>query len=126
MNTISLSEFCIIICGLWREFIAEIKLRNLNKEYILNRVKEIENLQNEIVDFKETYNHESRIKKLITKQLSGIIKKYGKPRKTEIIQDEHVEEITEEHLIEDYNLKIFLSEHNYLKKIPLTSLRSNP
>lgn len=52
--------------------------------------------------------------------------KYGKPRKTEIIHEEHIEEITHENLIEDYNLKLFLTKDNYLKKIPLTSLRGNP
>lgn len=108
------------------EFIAEIRLRNLNKEYILNRVSEIESLQNEIADLEETYRHEAKIKKIIIKQLTEIAKKYGQPRRTEIIQEEHVKEITKEHLIEDYNLRLFLTEHNYLKKVPLVSLRANP
>jgi len=108
------------------EFIAEIKLRNLNKEYILNRVSEVESLQNEIEDLKNTYNDEKKVKKIIVKQLNEIAKKYGQPRRTEIIHEEHIEEITNEHLIEDYNLKMFLTEHNYLKKIPLVSLRSGP
>ncbi|TYQ16178.1 UNVERIFIED_CONTAM: DNA gyrase subunit A [Acetivibrio alkalicellulosi] len=108
------------------EFVAEIKLRNLNKEYILNRVSEIEDLQNDIADLKETYVSEKKIKKIIVKQLNDVSKKYGTARKTEIIHEEHVEEITHEHLIEDYNLKLFLTDHNYMKKIPLTSLRSNP
>ncbi|MCX7709253.1 MAG: DNA topoisomerase (ATP-hydrolyzing) subunit A [Clostridia bacterium] len=108
------------------EFIAEIKLRNLNKEYILNRVGEIENLQKEIQDLKDIYNDENRVKKIIIKQLNDIAKKYGQPRRTDIISEEHIEEITQEHLIEDYNLKLFLTEQNYLKKIPLVSLRANP
>lgn len=108
------------------EFIAEIKLRNLNKEYILNRVSEIENLQKEIQNLKDIYGDESKVKKIIIKQLAEISKKYGKPRRTEIIGEEHIEEITHEHLIEDYNLKLFLTEQNYLKKIPLVSLRANP
>jgi Type IIA topoisomerase (DNA gyrase/topo II, topoisomerase IV), A subunit len=108
------------------EFIAEIKLRNLNKDYILNRVGEVDNLQKEIADLKDTYGNETKVKKIIIKQLGDISKKYGQPRKTEIIQDEEIEEITEQHLIEDYNLRLFLTDHNYLKKIPLVSLRANP
>lgn len=108
------------------EFIAEIKLRNLNKEYILNRVSEIENLKKEIAELNDLYVNEKKIKKIIVKQLTEVSKKYGQPRRTEIIHEEHIEEITHEHLIEDYNLKLFLTDHNYLKKIPLTSLRTSP
>ena len=108
------------------EFIAEIKLRNLNKEYILNRVSEVEDLQKEIANLKDLHGSEAKIKKVIIKQLNEVAKKYGKPRQTEIIDEEHVEEITHEHLIEDYNLKLFLTAQNYLKKVPLTSLRSSP
>lgn len=108
------------------EFIAEIKLRNLNKEYILNRISEIDELTKDIADLKDIHSNDKRVKKIIQKQLKDIAKKFGQPRRTEIIREEHVEEITIEHMIEDYNLKIFLTEHNYLKKIALTSLRSNP
>lgn len=108
------------------EFIAEIKLRNLNREYILDRVGEVDSLKKEIADLKDICENESRIRKIIIKQLNEVAKKYGQPRKTEIIQEKHLEEITEEHMIEDYNLKLFLTEQNYLKKIPLVSLRANP
>ena len=108
------------------DYIAEIKLRNLNKEYILNRVGETDNLVKEIAELKDIYGNEKKVKKIIQKQLGEIAKKFGKPRRTEIISDEQVEEITTEHFIEDYNLKVFLTEHNYLKKIPLVSLRANP
>lgn len=108
------------------EFIAEIKLRNLNKEYILNRVSEVESLQKDIEDLKNTYNDDKKVKKIIVRQLNEAAKKHGQPRRTEIIHEEHIEEITNEHLIEDYNLKLFLTGHNYLKKIPLVSLRSGP
>ncbi len=108
------------------EFIAEIKLRNLNKEYILNRVSEIEKLEKEIAELKDIYGNDKKIKKIIVKQLGEVSKKYGHPRRTEIIHEAHIEEITHEHLIEDYNLKLFLTDHNYLKKIPLTSLRTSP
>lgn len=108
------------------EFIAEIKLRNLNKEYILDRVSEIEKLEKEIAELKEIYGNDKKIKKIIVKQLGEVSKKFGKPRRTDLLHEEHVEEITQEHFIEDYNLKLFLTEHNYLKKIPLTSLRTSP
>lgn len=108
------------------EFIAEIKLRNLNKEYILERVGEVESLQKELEDLKSTYNDDKKIKKIIVKQLNEVARKYGQPRRTEIVREEHIEEITNEHLIEDYNLKLFLTEQNYFKKIPLVSLRANP
>jgi len=108
------------------EFIAEIKLRNLNKEYILNRVSEIEKLQKEIEELKDLYGNEKKIKKVIIKQLEEVAKKYGQPRRTEILHEENIEKVTMEHFIEDYNLKLFLTDHNYLKKIPLISLRANP
>lgn len=108
------------------EFIAEIKLRNLNKEYIISRVSEVETLQKEIADLKDIYKNEHRIKKIIIKQLNEVSKKYAQPRRTEIVSDAQIEEITEENLIEDYNLKLFMTEQNYLKKIPLVSLRANP
>jgi len=108
------------------EYIAEIKLRNLNQEYLLQRTGEIADLQKEIANLNLLLNSETKIKKLIIKQLQEVIKKYGKPRCTEIIQSEHIEEITTEHLIEDYNLKIFFTRDNYLKKVPLISLRANP
>lgn len=108
------------------EYIAEIKLRNLNKEYILNRISEIAGLHKEIAALQDLHGNETKIKQFIIKQLQEIIKKYGQPRRTELIGEEHIEEITSAHLIEDYNLKFFLTEQNYLKKVPLTSLRANP
>jgi DNA gyrase subunit A len=107
------------------EFVAEIKLRNLNKEYILNRVGEVESLQKEIKELESIYKSENKIKKIIIKQLNEISKKYGQPRKTEIIHEDFVEEITEEHFIEDYNVKLILTGQNYIKKIPLVSLRAS-
>jgi DNA gyrase subunit A len=106
------------------EFIAEIKLRNLNREYILDKVSEVEKLRSEISMLKDIYSKESKILDIICKQLGEISKKYGQPRKTGIINEANVEEITEEVLIEDYNVKLFLTAQGYLKKIPLTSLRS--
>jgi len=108
------------------EYIAEIKLRNLNREYILDKVGEVDTLQRDIEDLKDVYVNEKRIKKIIVKQLTEVAKKYAQPRRTEIIPETYVEEITEEHMIEDYNLKLFLTRQNYIKKIPLVSLRANP
>jgi DNA gyrase subunit A len=95
-------------------------------EYILDKVAEVEKLQKEIEELKDISQNESKIRQIIAKQLKEVSKKYGQPRKTEIISEEHIEEITHEHMIDDYNLKLFLTEQNYLKKIPLVSLRANP
>lgn len=109
------------------EFIAEIKLRNLNKEYILKRISEIDELKKSIAELNGILVSEQKIKKIITKQLQDISKKYGKPRTTEIIYEDELVEIKKEELfVEDYNLKIFMTNEGYLKKIPLTSLRNNP
>ncbi|MGE4283171.1 MAG: DNA gyrase subunit A [Clostridia bacterium] len=107
------------------EFIAEIKLRNLNKEYILKRTDETTHLEQELEELKLMLEDEDKIKKVIIKELREIAKKYGQARRTEIIHEQHIEEITEEHLIEDYNLKIFFTRESYLKKISLLSLRAS-
>ena len=106
------------------EFVAEIKLRNLNKEYILKRTSEIEKLLEEIADLKKTAESDARIRKLIAKQLDEIAKKYGNDRKTVVIDasDETIEPA--ESFIEDYNVKVFMSRENYFKKITLVSLRA--
>ncbi len=105
------------------EYIADIKLRNLNKEYILKRTNEIKNLKEEIENLKLILGEEEEIKKIIIKDLKEVSKNYGKPRKTEILHEEHIEEIKEEHFIEDYVVKLFLTNENYFKKISLASLR---
>ncbi len=107
------------------EFIAEIKLRNLNREYILKQTSDIEKLKNEIEDLKDIVAHDARVLDIICSQLSDISKKYGQDRRTEIISDEYVEEITPENLIEDYNVRLFLTDQGYIKKISLVSLRSS-
>ncbi len=106
------------------EFVAEIKLRNLNKEYILKRTSEIEKLIEEIADLKKTAESDARIRKLIAKQLDEIAKKYGCDRKTIVIDagEETVEPA--ESFVEDYNVKVFMSRENYFKKITLVSLRA--
>ena len=106
------------------EYIAEIKLRNINREYILNRTKELGDLEKELKDLNDTLKSERKIKNIICSQLKTVIKKYGVERKTEIVNAEEIRVIPEEKLIEDYPLKIFLTEHNYFKKISLVSLRT--
>lgn len=114
------------IDNLQAEFIAEIKLRNLNREYVLNKIGEIGDLKREIANLEELCSSNDRIKKEIIKQLEYVSDKYALPRKTVLVREENIETITTEQLIEDYNLKLYLTEHNYLKKLPLVSLRSNP
>jgi len=107
-------------------FIAEIKLRNLNKEYILNKLNEIEKLLKDIADMEDMLSKENRIRTRIKHELRAVEKKYAADRLTDIIDEDEVTVITVDHLIEDYNLRIFLTNDGYLKKIPLTSLRSSP
>ncbi|MGM9916617.1 DNA gyrase subunit A [Anaerotignum sp.] len=105
------------------DYIAEIKLRNINKEYILKRIDELESLEKEIRDLNETLKSDAKIKNIICKQLRSVAKKYGKPRKTEIIHEDDVTVLTKEDFIEDYAVRFFLTEQNYFKKISQASLR---
>lgn len=107
------------------EFVAEIKLRNLNREYILKRTGEIEDLKEEIASLKETLESNGKIEKLIAKQLKEIAKKFGQDRKTGIIPEEDAVEVTEDNIIPDYQVKLFRTGGNYLKKISLVSLRTS-
>ena len=107
------------------EFIAEIKLRHLNKEYILKRLEDIDKLNEEIAEITKTLASESAVKRIIIKELTELSKKHGKDRMTEIISPDDIEEVKEDEFIEDYNVKMFLTEQNYMKKITLVSLRSS-
>jgi len=106
-------------------FVADIRLRNINKEYILNRVKEIAGLEDELKRLEELVNNDKKIDKVIIKELQGIIKKYGKNRMTKLISEEDVVQHVSESHVEDYNLRVFFTAHNYLKKVSLVSLRSS-
>ncbi len=105
------------------EFVAEIKLRNLNKEYILKRTAEIEALEVEIKDLKETVESNKKIEKIIEKQLKDISKKFGTPRKTEIITESKTDALDITEQVENYPVKLFVTADGYLKKISLLSLR---
>lgn len=107
------------------DYIAEIKLRNLNREYILNRIDEIENLQKEINELDELVKDEKKLKSYIIKQLKDIKTKYGKPRQTHLIYNDEALEYNEEEHIESYNVRIIVTRDGYFKKITLQSLRGN-
>jgi len=106
-------------------YIAEIKLRNLNREYLLNRVSEIESLQQEIADMEETLRDELKQKSLLIKQLTEIKKKYGKPRLTQIVPVGSVQAYQEEEHTEQYPARFVLTREGYFKKITFASLRGN-
>ncbi|MBP1572608.1 MAG: topoisomerase IV [Oscillospiraceae bacterium] len=105
------------------EYVAEIKLRHLNREYILNRTKEIQSLIAEIADMKDILGSDRRIKGIIIDELKEVSNKYGQARKTEFIyavEEEEAEEIDD---VPDYQCKLFVSESGYFKKITPQSLR---
>ena len=107
------------------EYIAEIKLRNLNKQYIINRINEIEGLQAEIAHIEEILGDELKLKALISSQLTEIKKKYGQPRRSQLIHTDDIEVYDEENEIENYNVKVYLTREGYFKKITMQSLRGN-
>ena len=105
------------------EYVAEIKLRHLNREYIVNRIKDIESLQNEINELRETIEDDLKIRAFIIKELTEIKKKYGQPRRTQIINADEIEEIEIEDTVENYNCRVVLTKEGYFKKITHQSLR---
>ena len=105
-------------------FVAEIKLRNINKEYILKQTRAISDLEREIADLRDTLNSSRRLKSVIIKELQQVSDKYGKPRKTEIVYDtQQIEPEAEEEQIPDYPVTVFVSKEGYFKKITAQSLR---
>ena len=105
-------------------FVAEIKLRNINKEYILKQTKAISQLEQEIADMRATLDSPRKLKNVIISELQEVSKKYGQPRKTEILYN--VSEAAaedEEEPVPDYPVTVFLSKEGYLKKITAQSLR---
>ncbi len=105
------------------EFVAEIKLRNINREYILKRTAETEALEDEIEELESTLNNRRKIRAIIINELTEINKKYVTPRKTGIVYAAEVEEYTEAQQVEDYPVTLFLSREGYFKKITAQSLR---
>ena len=105
------------------EYVAEIKLRNINREYILKRVEETASLESEIEDLEDTLARPSRIRKIIVSELEEVRKKYAEPRRTGILYDFVEEAEAAEDMIEDYPVTLFLSQQGYFKKITPQSLR---
>ena len=107
------------------DYVAEIKLRNLNKDYLINRISEIKKLDAEVASLQKCLSSEDEIKKIIKNEQKEIIKKHGKPRQTEILHLEKVRFHEDKHEIEDFNLKLFITDHGYIKKVSLVSLRAS-
>lgn len=106
------------------EFVAEIRLRQLNREVLLRRTAEIASLEASIEELKQLSGSKRRINTKIKQELLQIAKKYGRERKTILIDKEEVPTFKKQDLIEDYNVKIFLTNEGYFKKLALTSLRT--
>lgn len=106
------------------EYIAEIKLRHLNREYIIERTSEIQSLQREIDELRSILGSEKKLKKYIAKQLKKIKDKYALPRKTRLIYDD-IEEYSEEEQVENYPVRLVLSRDGFFKKITHQSLRAS-
>ena len=105
-------------------FVAEIKLRNINKEYILKQTKAASQLEQEIAELQDTLNSPRKLKNVIIKELQQVAEKYGQPRKTEILYNvEEVEPDSDEDETPDYPVTVFVSREGYLKKITAQSLR---
>ena len=105
------------------EYVAEIKLRNINKEYILKRTRETDALRDEIDDLEDTVNSPQRLKKIIVDELNEAAKKYGEPRRTSIVYGHEIQAYVEEEQAEEYPVTVFLSREGYFKKITPASLR---
>ena len=105
------------------EYVAEIKLRNINREYILKRVEETAALESEIEDLEDTLARPSRIRRIIVSELEEVRKKYAEPRRTGILYDFVEEAEAVEDMVEDYPVTLFLSQQGYFKKITPQSLR---
>jgi DNA gyrase subunit A len=106
------------------EYVAEIRLRQLNRQYLLQRIADIKTLKKEIAELIELLGDQEKVDQRIIEQLQAVAKKFGADRRTRLIHTDDVERIADHELIEDFKLRIFLTEHGYVKKIPLTSLRS--
>ena len=106
------------------EYVADIRLRNINKEYILRRTQEVDALADEIADLEDTVNSPKRIQKIIISELEDVKKKYAQPRRTDILYDvEQEAAAAEEDETPDYPVTVFFSREGYLKKITPQSLR---
>lgn len=108
------------------EFVAEIKLRNLNKDYILNKTKNIEQLKEDLALIDKQLRSEKEIDKLIIHTLKEIQKKYGIPRKTEVVTEYESVAVPAAEEKPDYPVKVYVTRENYVKKVALTSIKNDP
>ena len=104
-------------------YVAEIKLRNINKEYILKQTRAIDDLEGEIADLRDTLNSPRKLKNVIIKELQAVADKFGQPRRTEILYDARETAPEEEDDVPDYGVTVFVSKEGYLKKMTAQSLR---
>lgn len=107
------------------EYVAEIKLRHLNREYILRRTSEIEDFKKEIKDLKNILSDKSKIYSIIIKELSAVAKEYASPRKSLLVYPEETEDYNDIEIIPDYPVKFFMTNEGYFKKITPQSLKMN-
>ncbi|SMC34484.1 DNA gyrase subunit A [Oscillospiraceae bacterium] len=108
------------------DYVAEIKLRNINKQYIINRVADREKLEKDIADIEDILAKPKRIDKIIAQTLEDVSKKYAQPRRSELIMQESVQTYVAEENIPEYRVHLMLTRHGYLKKLTMQSLnRSN-
>jgi DNA gyrase/topoisomerase IV subunit A len=106
------------------EYVAEIKLRHLNKEYLLHRIEEIEVLEKDIVELNDLINKKAKLNRKMIQQLKEVKKRYGQERKSQIIAATDLPTVTPEEItIDNYNVRVSITKEGYLKKVPLTSLR---
>lgn len=105
------------------EYVAEIKLRNINREYIMRRIEDVEQLKKDIAEMEELLGDKKKIRAVIVKELKDVIKNYGQPRKTQFYYITDVEEVSEIDDTPDYPVHIFITNSGYFKKITPQSLR---
>ncbi|MDF2632688.1 MAG: topoisomerase [Caproiciproducens sp.] len=105
------------------EYVAEIKLRHLNREYILKRTEETEQLEKDITELQSILDSKSKVKSIIISELNDVSKKYGQPRRTLMIYQNEIEEYSEEEDVPDYPVNLFFTRDGYFKKITPLSLR---
>ena len=105
------------------DYVAEIKLRHLNREYILKRTAETDKLEEDIAELEDILSSERKIKNVIISELKAVMKKYGQDRRTQFFYKSDIEEVEEVEEVEDYPCKLFISESGYFKKCTMQSLR---
>ena len=105
------------------EYVAEIKLRHLNRQYILKKLEDVENLEKEVKDMEDLFNSKRRIQTVIVKELEAVAEKYGQERKTVIIENAAHDDSAEEEVVDDSPVTAFFTRDGYFKKIPTPNLR---